>query len=341
MNSVNDPAHLTDGRPIDGAPSFPTLDDLLRATFQNLLTSGVDIAPSKGPAKEIAGVLLELRNPRARLSRTETRGRPFSCLGELCWYLSGRGSLRFIEYYIPAYSQFADDDRIFGAYGPRLRNEQGHDQIANVLQRLRDRPDSRRAVIQLFRASDLIATANDIPCTCTLQFLRRDGLLHMLTYMRSNDACLGLPHDIFFFTMLQEIIARDLGVDLGSYKHVVGSLHLYDKDREMAEQYLGEGWQRTNPMPSMPQGNPWPGIDHLLKAERVCRAGQPLTVADFTGFDPYWCDLLRLLDFLRIYKARNLEKAKALQDRFHSMVYSPFLDDKIRLLEDNAGHPKT
>lgn len=158
----------------------------------------------------------------------------------------------------------------------------------------------------------------------------------MLTYMRSNDAYTGLPHDVFCFTMLQEIIARNLNIDLGSYKHIVGSLHLYTSHRDMAEQFLSEGWQSTQPMPSMPQGSPWFGIKSLLKAERSCRRGQPLAVSDLKGLDPYWCDLLRLLDFLRIYKARNIEEARALRDAFHSASYYPFLDSKIRSLVDAA-----
>lgn len=340
--SVNDTTQLQDARPIGHRHSFATLDDLLRGVFEEIISTGVDIAPSKGPATELAGVLLELQNPRARLSRTETRGKPFSCLGELCWYLSGRDDLNLIEYYIPAYRHFSDEGHIFGAYGPRLRNEQGHDQIINVLNRLRDHHHSRRAVIQLFRASDLVAAAKDIPCTCTLQFLRRDGLLHLLTYMRSNDAYIGLPHDIFFFTMLQELVACALNLDLGSYKHIVGSLHLYRSHRDTAEQFLGEGWQSTTqPMPAMPQGNPWIAVESLLDAEKICRGGRPLPTSHLEGLDPYWCDLLRLLDFLRIYKDQNIDEARALRDAFHSTAYYPFLNGKIRSLRDAADRSTT
>ena len=60
-----------------------TLDDVLRSVTEQILSLGGDINPTKGAAKEIVGVLLELSNPRARLSRTETKGKPFSCLGEL------------------------------------------------------------------------------------------------------------------------------------------------------------------------------------------------------------------------------------------------------------------
>src|SRR4051794_26260593 len=86
---------------MQGGPYFAgeTLDDLLRDLIGALVSTGQPIRPTKGEAVELVGVLVELVNPRARLSRTETRGRPFSCLGELCWYLSGSNDLDFIKYY--------------------------------------------------------------------------------------------------------------------------------------------------------------------------------------------------------------------------------------------------
>ena len=56
----------------------------------------------------------------------------------------------------------------------------------------------------------------------------------MVVHMRSNDAYIGLAHDVFAFTFMQEIVARDVGLDLGTYTHSVGSLHLYDQDERRA-----------------------------------------------------------------------------------------------------------
>lgn len=67
-----------------------TVDDLLRHALEGINKYGEPIKASKGNTKEITGVVLELTNPRARLSLTESRGKLFSCIGELCWYLSGR-----------------------------------------------------------------------------------------------------------------------------------------------------------------------------------------------------------------------------------------------------------
>src|ERR1700692_2377692 len=243
-----------------------TLDDLMRYVIDEIQSHGDRIHPTKGEAIELTGVLLEVTAQRSRLSRTETRGKPYSCLGELCWYLSKANDLAFIAYYMPPYKQYADDDKIFGGYGPRLFDFRGLNQVANVTDVLRRKPQTRQAVIQLFDAQDIVKEHKDIPCTCTLQFMIRRDKLHMFTNMRSNDAWLGLPHDVFCFTMLQEIVARSLAVELGAYKHAIGSLHLYVKSLENARYFLDEGWQSTqSPMPPMPNGDPWASIASLLQ----------------------------------------------------------------------------
>lgn len=205
--------------------SSSSIDDLLSRVYRRLLKEDSDIEPSRGLAKEKTGVLLQLTNPRSRLSRTEKKGTIYSALGELLWYLSGSNSLSFIKYYIPNYEKDSEDKRtIYGAYGPRLFKWEGNiNQVNNVIELLKRKPESRRAVIQIFSAKDLVKKSPggkdrvEIPCTCSLQFFLRKNRLYALTSMRSNDAFLGLPHDIFAFTMLQEIIAQSIGAKLGTY----------------------------------------------------------------------------------------------------------------------------
>ena len=231
--------------------SGETLDDVMRWVLDHILSEGQEIRPTKdqrrsyrvcfsrcfcrinsikwGSQRRSYRVCFrrsELTNPLARISRTETKGKPFSCLGELFWYLAQTKDLSFITYYLREYRAYADGQEIYGGYGPRLFNWDGLNQFGNVADILKRKPDSRQAVIQLFDAQDIVGPHNDIPCTCTMQFMVRGEQLHLLTYMRSNDAFVGMPHDIFCFTMLQEIMARMLSVELGQYKHMVGSLHL-------------------------------------------------------------------------------------------------------------------
>jgi len=166
---------------------------------------------------------------------------------------------------------------VFGGYGPRLIASAAGNQIVNVTNLLRSKPDTRRAIIQLFDGTDILGDHKDVPCTCTLQLLRRGGALHMIVYMRSNDVVLGLPHDAFCFSMLQEIIAMSIGTELGTYTHIAGSLHLYDRDAEIADRFLEEGWQPTTiEMPSMPAGDPWSAIATLLKLEEMIRSSGPI-----------------------------------------------------------------
>lgn len=303
-----------------------TLDDVMRDVIKAIVSQGNQIHPTKGPATELTGVLLEITDPRARLSRTETRGKPFSCLGEFCWYLAKTNDLKFISYYIPDYKHYAEGDIIFGGYGPRLFCYRGVDQVANVIALLKRKPESRQAVIQLFDAGDIAEEHKDIPCTCTLQFMIRQGALNMLTYMRSNDVFLGLPHDVFSFTLLQEIMARTLSVELGNYKHAVGSLHLYNKDNAVAEQFLNEGYQSTIPMPIMPIGDPWPAIEFLLQAESAIRTETTLNVVGVEGIEPYWADLIHLLQVFRCWKERDTHKLSEFRGKLSSDVYYPFID---------------
>jgi thymidylate synthase len=167
-----------------------------------------------------------------------------------------------------------------------------------------------------------------------MQFMLRGDSLHMFTNMRSNDALWGVAHDFFCFTMLQEIIARDLGVDVGTYKHAVGSLHLYDESIETAKRFLGEGWQSTEAtMPAMPIGDPWPGIATLLKAESIIRTGGTLDSALLSGTDPYWADLIRLLEILRYKKAKDAARITEVRATMSSKIYDPFIDKALSRLE--------
>ena len=313
--------------------SEDSADDLVRVALEQLLVHGVKIQPRKGEARELQGVMLELRNPLARLSRTESRGKLFSGLGELCWYLAGSDRSDFISYYLKKYEESADDGVVPGAYGPRLvgsSRESG--QLSTITQLLQRHPESRRAVIQLFDANDLQGEPVEVPCTCVLQFMVRSGELQMIVYMRSNDIIYGLTHDIFAFTMIQELLSRTLDVGLGSYRHVVGSLHLYEEASDLAAQFLQEGWQSTqDAMPPMPSGDPWSSVDSLLAAEEFFRLGG-VTAPDLVALELYWQDLIRLLEIFKYSRAKDSSEIKRIKAEMQSDVYHPYIDERLRSL---------
>lgn len=303
-----------------------TLDDALLALYPAILQHGERIEATRNPNIEIIGALIGVRRPRARLSRTETRGTSFSCLGELLWYLSGSDSLDFIKRYIPAYARDSEDGvTIHGAYGPRLFNQRGQNQIENVAAALRERPTSRRAVIQLFNAEDIATRHLEIPCTTTMQFFVRNRRLELVVSMRSNDAYKGLPHDIFCFTMIQEIVARMLDIDIGMYTHFASSMHIYEDDLRGAEQYVREAYQARVEMPAMPLGDPWPAIRQLLVAENDIRSGIDRRAEDY-GLEPYWTDLIRLL---QVFEASgDDEKINKLKADMNFTRYGLYIDGR-------------
>ncbi len=307
-----------------------TVDDLMRESISCVLDAGMPIAPSKGPCRELHPVALTLRNPLARLSRTEARGRIFSALGEACWYLSRAADPDFISYYLSYYRDLDPRATAWGGYGARMFDSDGFDQIGYVIAKLRESPDSRQAVVQIFDHQDVASAHGDVPCTCVLQYLVRDGRLDSIAYLRSNDVHRGLPHDLFSFTMLQELIARSVDVALGTHTHFVGSFHLYEADRPEAEAFLSEGWQSAQPMPPMPPGDPWPAVHHLLQVEELLRTGRVDPIAaDYTA-DAYWADLERLLGVFALWKNGRNADAGELQSQFVSPVYNLHVAEKLR-----------
>lgn len=302
------------------------LDDVLNDLYEALLTNGVHNKSTNGGSLEFLGVTLRIAKPRARLSRSQTRARPFSALGELLWYLSGSDEAAFVGPYIPFYVKQGKPPIVNGAYGPRLRSRHGFDQLQAVVDMMRRKDGSRRTVIQLYEAKDLLADDNvDVPCTTTMQFHRRGGVLHMSVTMRSNDAYLGLPHDVFCFTMLQELVAAELDLELGEYIHMVGSMHLYDCDRDKAERYRQEGYQRAAEMPVMPRSHPFRKVEELLAFERKVRDRQEVDPDAELG-DPYWSDLGSLIQIS--FAGQDDDTIREISSRMHESIYHSSIEDQ-------------
>lgn len=327
-----------------------SIDDLLRGTYLELLRkAGSEVLSSKGRSLETFGAVLELTDPRCRLSRSIGRSRIFSALGEFLWYVSGSNSIDQIEYYIKGYSEISDDPdkkTVNGAYGPRIFSAvEGFEvsQWDNVMSILKnpERRGTRNAVIVIPSPRDFIIKTKDRPCTCSLQFVVRRNQLHLHVHMRSNDAYFGMPHDIFSFTMLQELAAREVGVGIGTYIHTVGSLHIYaDPEkldhRQDAQKYIDEGLYSNTPMPQMPQGDQWTNIRMILEAEAEIRNGN-LDFLPKADLPPYWLDLLALLRvygcFKHLGEASESERERIVRgylSGLHHGEYNLYILDRLQ-----------
>jgi len=132
-----------------------------------------------------------------------------------------------------------------------------------------------------------------------MQFLVRDSKLHAIVYMRSNDAIWGLPYDVFLFTMLQELLASELGLQLGTYTHTVGSLHLYEKHFDLAQKIVGGQIVPADEMPAMEQ---YGQLSSFLVLEARLRTGASVDSQEKLSLHPYWRDLLSVLEWFRYAK---------------------------------------
>jgi len=113
-------------------------------------------------------------------------------------------------------------------------------QYKYILDLLKRDPLTRQATLNINNYHEDMHDYNslDIPCTQNLQFILRDNKLDLLVTMRSQDVLWGVPYDISQFTFIQECFANILKVEPGKYIHVVGSLHIYEKDIERFEKIL-------------------------------------------------------------------------------------------------------
>jgi thymidylate synthase len=255
--------------------SFASIDELWQGSMEYIWKFGKEHEGRDGKnTKELLGPVLRLVNTNANLLCHVGRfASPIYAAGEFMWYLSGRGDGDQICHYAPSYRQFIEDDgKAHGSYGRRFYKE---DQIRRVILMLRDKPETRQAVIDIWRSDlDLCAahhgTKKDIPCTLSLQFLVRDGQLNCICTMRSNDIWLGLPYDIFCFTTLQNFIASQLAIPTGFYQHQPGSLHLYQRNWDLGEEAIGFG---ASPVNFHFEDDPffWDAIEEAKRIERELR----------------------------------------------------------------------
>ncbi len=199
--------------------------------YNRLLFQGLRLPSRDGVVVgEFLNAVTVIADPRKGLVKSPLRNLSIDyAIGELLWYLSGSNLVSDIALYSKAWKRLSDDGTtVNSAYGHRIQHRFGFNQWEHVKELLRADPFSRQAIIHIKEPSN--EPTKDLPCTICIQYLLREGKLHSTVYMRSNDIWLGFPYDVFCFTSLQVKMAMELGVDLGEYIHIAGSLHLYERD---------------------------------------------------------------------------------------------------------------
>lgn len=215
--------------------SADSANDLWLRLLDELLHLGRIVAPRGMKTREIIPMHLELTDVDNNLITIAMRklNYPFM-VAEWFWIMAGRYDVESISFYNKQIAQFSDNGTtFFGAYGPKIRGQLGY-----VVETLKRDPDSRQAVLTIWRESP--PQTKDVPCTISIQYLLRDRKLEAVITMRSSDAWLGLPYDIFNFTRTQSWVAACLGVKTGGLHLTLGSSHLYERNWEDAQRIIGD-----------------------------------------------------------------------------------------------------
>ncbi|MEU8197936.1 thymidylate synthase [Microbispora amethystogenes] len=290
-----------------GLPVFGTFDDAYRAVLHQILTQPDYFAATRGgPLRnEVLSAGFVLADPRQRVLYSAVR-RPNIVLqyAEALWHLAGRDDLDMISYYAPRLRRLpADGVRLTGtAYGNRLFTPRGHSQWDRVIDLLRADPGSTRAALPVMRPDELRDPGDpDVARALAVQFLIRDGALHTVAFVRGQDAWNGLVSDVFSFTLIAEFTASALGVPLGTYTHLVSSMHLTAADVPGAQTVLAENAALMPNPPVMPPTG-WGTLGTVLSWERHLRLNDgplDLDAPDVAILAPYWQHVLLLLEMYR------------------------------------------
>lgn len=282
-------------------PEFETLDELYKNLIGVILREGKDVTARGMGTLEIYPTGFVLNNPRARCITNISRKWSFPlALGEFAWHMSGSNDVNFISHYAKLWGSFSEDGMTIqeSCYGHKIftAKAKGLTQWDQVIKILIEDPSSRRAVLSFVCESDeKLAHSKDVSCISTVQFVIRNGALDAITNMRSNDVILGLPYDVFFVTMLQEILSEILFVNLGKYYHFSNSMHLYSRHKKLAVSIINSEYLETFEMPKMENIEE---IKGFVRLEKELRTSDKLFHESDITLNNYWKDLfLVLIDF--------------------------------------------
>lgn len=213
-----------------------TIDDLWEAWYERLTAQNLGDGSRDGEIRgEVINAISVLNDPTRNILKSKRRNLHMRyAIGEMLWYMSSNPLLKEIQKYTDGWDRMSDDGMTVNSnYGYCIKQKYGFDQWEWCRKELDSNPNSRRAVIHIKEAS--YKESKDVNCTVCLQFFIRNEKLYMTTYMRSNDLWMGFPYDVFQFCNMQVLMSMELGYDLGTYTHIAGSLHLYERDVKGAE----------------------------------------------------------------------------------------------------------
>ena len=167
-----------------------------------------------------------------------------SIIYELLWFLKGDSNVKYLqENGVRIWYEWADENGELGpVYGHQWRSwpdyNGGHiDQIQDIVNALKNNPDSRRMIVSAWNVAEVGQMALP-PCHCLFQFYVANGKLSLQLYQRSADTFLGVPFNIASYALLTMMMAQVSGLKSGDFIHTTGDTHLYLNHLEQAKEQL-------------------------------------------------------------------------------------------------------
>ncbi len=177
-----------------------------------------------------------------------------SIIYELLWFLKGDTNVHYLqEHGVRIWNEWADENGNLGpVYGHQWRSWPDYkggtiDQIKNVVEMIRNNPNSRRMLVTAWNPAEVDEMALP-PCHCLFQFYVADGRLSLQLYQRSADTFLGVPFNIASYALLLQMMAQVTGLEAGEFVHTTGDTHLYLNHLEQARLQLT---REPHPLPKM------------------------------------------------------------------------------------------
>jgi thymidylate synthase len=177
-----------------------------------------------------------------------------SIIYELLWFLNGDTNVKYLQDNgVRIWNEWADENGDLGhIYGYQWRSwpdyNGGHiDQISEVVNTIKNNPDSRRIIVSAWNVAD-IPNMQLPPCHAFFQFYVADGKLSLQLYQRSADIFLGVPFNMASYALLLQMMAQVCGLKAGDFVHTFGDAHIYTNHLEQANLQLS---REPRPLPSM------------------------------------------------------------------------------------------
>lgn len=298
-------------------------NDVYDKLVSRVLSHGTEVTQRGLTTRELHPVVIEFDQPLRRL--VTSYGRPINvafALAEVLWILAGREDVDMLAAYNSRISDYSDNGVTFNAaYGFRMREQHGYDQLVDAERILRADKGSRQAIIGIWHPNDRgfdddfdpddpehffesRRERKDRACNVLAHPMIRNNKLDWMQIVRSNDLIWGTPYNWMQWTHLQEYLAGRLGVPVGKYIHVADSLHIYDHHYKDAGQVLSFDLYHYLSWKHRPLGHmDREDIDNLIEVESLARTGALIPLLGNQLI--YWQSVMDIFQAHHFYKQKT------------------------------------